>query len=260
MKTKWPALGFSCLLLAGAAVGVSPANAQVAQQSPVSAGAPLASISAVEVAQPGQQTTVRISGTGDLHYQISRLESPARLVLDFSETRLKVQKNKVQSDFSPVLDVRMGEPNSGQSRVVIDLVKQVPFSAQADGSNVTISFASSAISPSPLATPAAIRPARKSAQLKLTAVNAPNMPLPTWLTGQDMGFARPADKPAPPEPQNPQLSDSQVPAPAVVPEKKYTGDPISVNLKDVDLKDFFRLIHEISGLNVVLDPSVHVEP
>src|SRR5665213_3974314 len=53
------------------------------------------------------------------------------------------------------------------------------------------------------------------------------------------------------------MADSSVPAPAVVPEKKYTGDPISVNLKDVDLKDFFRLIHEISGLNVVLDPSVH---
>ena len=40
------------------------------------------------------------------------------------------------------------------------------------------------------------------------------------------------------------------------PEPKYTGEPISVNLKDVDLKDFFRLIHEISGLNVVLDPNV----
>jgi type IV pilus assembly protein PilQ len=39
-------------------------------------------------------------------------------------------------------------------------------------------------------------------------------------------------------------------------DAKYTGEPISVNLKDVDLKDFFRLIHEISGLNVVLDPNV----
>lgn len=36
----------------------------------------------------------------------------------------------------------------------------------------------------------------------------------------------------------------------------YTGEPISVNLKDVDLKDFFRLIHEISGLNIILDPNV----
>ncbi len=48
------------------------------------------------------------------------------------------------------------------------------------------------------------------------------------------------------------------PAPAqMAPRPKYTGEPISVNLKDVDLKDFFRLIHEISGLNIVLDPNVH---
>lgn len=47
----------------------------------------------------------------------------------------------------------------------------------------------------------------------------------------------------------------QTPAQAAAP-KAYSGEPISVNLKDVDLKDFFRLIHEISGLNVVLDPTV----
>ena len=36
----------------------------------------------------------------------------------------------------------------------------------------------------------------------------------------------------------------------------YDGEPISMNLKDVDLKDFFRFMHEISGFNVVLDPAV----
>jgi type IV pilus assembly protein PilQ len=82
------------------------------------------------------------------------------------------------------------------------------------------------------------------------------MPLPDYLTGTDIGFARPASGPAAPEAQNPPAADAQAPAPAPMPEKRYTGDPISVNLKDVDLKDFFRLIHEISGLNVVLDPSV----
>jgi type IV pilus assembly protein PilQ len=40
------------------------------------------------------------------------------------------------------------------------------------------------------------------------------------------------------------------------PSSRYSGEPISVNLKDVDLRDFFRLIHEISGLNVVVDPQV----
>ncbi len=48
----------------------------------------------------------------------------------------------------------------------------------------------------------------------------------------------------------------QAQQPPAVSGPKYTGEPISVNLKDVDLKDFFRLIHEISGLNVVLDPNV----
>jgi type IV pilus assembly protein PilQ len=36
----------------------------------------------------------------------------------------------------------------------------------------------------------------------------------------------------------------------------YTGELISLDLKDVDLKDFLRLIHELSGLNIVVDPNV----
>jgi len=39
-------------------------------------------------------------------------------------------------------------------------------------------------------------------------------------------------------------------------QPQYTGEPISLNLKDVDVKDFFRLIHEISGLNIIVDPNV----
>jgi type IV pilus secretin PilQ/predicted competence protein len=252
MKTNWPAFRSSCLLLAGVAVAILPARAQVAQQTPTGAALPLASISAVKVAQPDQQTTVRISGTGELHYQASRLDSPPRLVLDFADTRLNVENRKVTSDYSPVLDVRIGQPNPGRSRIVIDLAKQVPFSTQADGSNVTIFFTT----PASLATPAAMRPSKRPAPRRLVAVNVPNMPLPTWLTGKDMGFARPATEPVAPAAQNPSAAASQDMTPAPTPEKKYTGDPISVNLKDVDLKDFFRLIHEISGLNVVLDPSV----
>jgi len=178
MKTNWPALGFSCLWLAGAAIAVPPASAQVAQQTPESASAPLASISAVEVAEPGQHTTVRISGTGELHYRASRLDSPPRLVLDFADTRLNVQKMKVASDYAPVVDVRMGQPNPGQSRIVIDLAKQVPYNAQVDGADVTISFET----PAATAIPTALHPAKKPALRNLTAVNVPNMPLPTWLT------------------------------------------------------------------------------
>jgi type IV pilus assembly protein PilQ len=37
---------------------------------------------------------------------------------------------------------------------------------------------------------------------------------------------------------------------------RYTGEPISVNFPNLDLKEFFRVIQEVSGLNVVLDPAV----
>jgi type IV pilus assembly protein PilQ len=38
--------------------------------------------------------------------------------------------------------------------------------------------------------------------------------------------------------------------------QKYTGKRISLNFKDADLKDVFRIFHEISGYNIVLDPGV----
>lgn len=54
---------------------------------------------------------------------------------------------------------------------------------------------------------------------------------------------------------------AQQPAPAATTRAsctsgRYSGAPLNLDLKDLDVKDFFRLIHEISGLNVVLDPSV----
>lgn len=53
--------------------------------------------------------------------------------------------------------------------------------------------------------------------------------------------------------QSPGLATNEKSAGAALP---YHGAPISVNFKDVDLKDFFRLIHAVSGLNVVVDPNV----
>lgn len=39
-------------------------------------------------------------------------------------------------------------------------------------------------------------------------------------------------------------------------EKQYTGEPFSFDFKDIDIKDLFRFIADISGLNVILDPGV----
>ena len=250
MKIKSPAFGFGSLLLVSAAFAALPATAQDARQAAVSTMAQPASISEVAVVRAGQQTTVRISGTGDLRYTASRLDSPPRLVLDFSGAKMARGLRKISSEYAPVVAVRTGQPVPGTSRVVIDLAKPVPFSAEKDGSGVAITFAG----PAAQTAPSDFHPVRRPAKQVMASLRAPEMPLPSSLTDRNMGFARPANSPAMPEPQDaPAMPQAAAP---VSPDKKYTGDPISVNLKDVDLKDFFRLIHEISGLNVVLDPSV----
>ena len=118
-------------------------------------------------------------------------------------------------------------------------------------------------------------------------VPAPAAVLPTALTQTSAALAAPAPvetphapeapaakpivaaAPAPSNGANPGYTENSQPtintpsatsgaqqAPTPAPAGKYSGEPISVNLKDVDLRDFFRLIHEISGLNVVVDPAV----
>ncbi len=39
-------------------------------------------------------------------------------------------------------------------------------------------------------------------------------------------------------------------------EVQYTGQPISLSLKDADIKDVLRLFHDVSKLNIVVHPSV----
>jgi len=103
---------------------------------------------------------------------------------------------------------------------------------------------------------------------------APRFPLPSELTQPSAVLASLHEKSAPARPDSGSQQASQMAvqqattaATTVAAQQAsggsnapqaghYTGEPISVNLKDVDLKDFFRLIHEISGLNVVLDPNV----
>lgn len=39
-------------------------------------------------------------------------------------------------------------------------------------------------------------------------------------------------------------------------EKQYTGEPITLNLKDADVKDTLQKFSDLTGLNIVLDPDV----
>src|SRR5712664_3527707 len=282
MKTNWPAMQIGCLILASAALATSPCVAQT--QEPAGANATASVISSVAITQAPERASVRVEGEGPLEVHAARVQDPDRLVLDFRGTRLAVRKTVIPGVSAPVRGVRLGQFRPDVARVVIDLTAASPYQISRDGLSVVVSFETVTQSPSasaPILKAASEkipveRPAFRydvsgpraaaASSAKLRKISAPRFALPGELTQPSVvlasfgGSTEPA-RPTPREAAQQQsgnaaatVASSQTPASSAA--AKYTGEPISVNLKDVDLKDFFRLIHEISGLNVVLDPAV----
>jgi len=110
------------------------------------------------------------------------------------------------------------------------------------------------------AVPQQEQPAVTPPQEQAPAPQATNPPAPAAAPTTQPQTAEPSPTAsAPPAATIPAAMPSAKPAEAqggAAGNVRYSGEPISVNLKDVDLRDFFRLIHEISGLNVVVDPNV----
>jgi type IV pilus assembly protein PilQ len=287
MKTNWPALRHGYLILASVALAASPALAQT--QAAAGATSTSAVISSVAITQAPERSAVRVEGEGRLDVHAGRMQNPDRLVLDFAGARLAVQKTVIPGNSAPVRGVRLGQYRPDVARVVVDLTTATPYQVSRDGEAVVISFEAPASTPlqpvssvttltsrqneksrpefNYIAASPRVAVARSSKNLK---TSAPRFALPSELTQPSVTLATFSDK----EPVRPDSSTQQAAAQQAVqqagaaastmaqapaapaPAGKYTGEPISVNLKDVDLKDFFRLIHEISGLNVVLDPAV----
>ena len=57
-------------------------------------------------------------------------------------------------------------------------------------------------------------------------------------------------------PQGEDLPEADNTTEETIPEKKYTGEKISIDFQDVDLTHVFRLIADISGYNIVVSPDV----
>jgi len=294
MKTNWPALRCGFLILSSAALSLSPALAQT--QEPAGATATSAVISSVAITQAPERASVRVEGEGKLDVHATAMQNPDRLVLDFSGARLAVSKTVIPGTAEPVRAVRLGQYRPNVARVVVDLSDVAPYQIARDGSAVVIQFDVQPHEPSvPAASPTTLTAAsEQKARFEYTAtaphakarhtdslqVAAPRFALPGELTQPSVVLASYIGEHQPAAPAKTQeaaqqaiqqsnaaantiaasaAQAQQVPTQtqaASTPAGRYTGEPISVNLKDVDLRDFFRLIHEISGLNVVLDPAV----
>jgi len=291
MKTNWPALRHGYLILASVALATSPVFAQ----TPAGATAAGAVISSVAITQAPERSAVRVEGEGRLDVHAGRMQNPERLVLDFAGARLAVQKTVIPGISAPVRGVRIGQYRPDVARVVVDLTTVTPYRVARDGDAVVIYFENPSTTPVEPASSGATLTSEQNEKprqefdyrtapprmvagrsSKDSKIPAPRFALPGELTQPSVTLASFNEKKEPVRPDSTtqqaaqqavqqantaataMAASSQAQAPAVTatPAGKYTGEPISVNLKDVDLKDFFRLIHEISGLNVVLDPAV----
>jgi type IV pilus assembly protein PilQ len=284
MKTNWPAFRGGCLIVASIVLGGGPAV--VRAQEPAGATSTAAVISSVAITQEPQRAAIRVEGAGRLDVHAARMQNPERLVLDFSGARLDVQKTAIPGVSAPVRGVRMGQFRPDIARVVVDLTQETPYQIAHDGDAVVVYFQMQAPSDSNLVAPVnstAVAPASRTIaydakaphtapSAKVSNAPAPRFSLPNELTQPSIVLASmhdENDQPAPPastqQASQQAMQQAATAATTVAAQQavasapaaaRYTGEPISVNLKDVDLKDFFRLIHEISGLNVVLDPNV----
>src|SRR5882762_5234244 len=290
MKTNWPALRHGYLILASMAL----ANSPVLAQSPAGTTVTAAVISSVAITQAPERAAVRVEGEGRLDVHAGRMQNPDRLVLDFAGARLAVQKTVIPGISDPVRGVRVGQYRPDVARVVVDLTAATPYQVSRDGEAVVIYFESPSTTPVESLPSTTILTSRQNEKtrpefhysvapprlvaghsVKDLKISAPRFALPGELTQPSITLASFSEKKGPVRPDSTtqkaaqqavqqantaatmvtssQAQAAAAPSPAA---GKYTGEPISVNLKDVDLKDFFRLIHEISGLNVVLDPAV----
>ncbi len=240
--------------------------------------------------------SVEMTTKGAIAPKVETLSSPDRLVVDLPNTVLATAGGRITVGADGVKSVRMGTDAQAMTRVVVDLERPAKYElVPGPGQKLTLKIGdrtpvTAAAAPVEKAnTPApAFADNQKVAQEPVKAAQAFVVLSPAYAPKKDN--ADPAGKATTaaskfverPEgnllPQaNGSMQEAQGAAPAAstiepavnlaaeqkakthsaTSGPKYTGEPISVNLKDVDLKDFFRLIHEISGLNVVLDPDVH---
>jgi type IV pilus assembly protein PilQ len=208
---------------------------------------------------------------GPASFSTFELTDPARLVVDVDNVVNEVLTSRISVGEEPVRRVRVSqfqvEPDL-ISRAVFDLNGPASYEVQPTAEGLEITFQRATVPPVPQ---------MELAQAQVDTEAEVDVPEPQPEAEPQ---AELADVEGPVEEPEVDAEDyayyneaqfSAAPAGGVKPaagltfESKtlsddrpmYSGRRISLELVDADLKQVFRLFHEISGLNFVLDPSVN---
>jgi type IV pilus assembly protein PilQ len=224
----------------------------VAEAAPPVPGARASKIVGLTYAEEKGQLAFTVRADGSLRYQDFFLGNPDRLVVDFADVSSRSPVRNLEVNNGPVRKARLAQFSASSPRVarlVLDLSARAPYRIVEGSDGVKILFGEGQTpAPAPLA---ALRPEAEpdpdaaASAMPAVAIPVAAVPLP----------ALPAPAPAAlPEPQiAPASMESTI---ATGGRKVYTGHPISLDFKDGDLQDIFRLFADISGLNVVVNPGV----
>jgi type IV pilus assembly protein PilQ len=273
---------------------VAPEAPVVAQAAAAPSASPVL-IRNISVVQGANGMEVSISPNTSTPASAMALSGPDRLVIDLPNALPAVKTKEILVNSPDVKAVRISryQENPPVTRVVVDLAGAHDFQLVPSDRDLVVKLQATAVAKAAPTTPVVeAKPvvAREEAPAvtvpATTETKEPAQPFVMVDAEKPVQMAKPEsaarsldaasvmattiakdkiDAPVPVAasmpPQNSAMNPAQEQqaqqrAPQQTSGPRYTGEPISVNLKDVDLKDFFRLIHEISGLNVVLDPSV----
>jgi type IV pilus assembly protein PilQ len=236
----------------------------------------------VRASRTSAATTVTLMGNGRLTPAdvTESEEQPRRLVLDFPNVTSKAPPQTIV-DGPLVKRVRVGVNSRTPlvTRVVMEVADGATYHvarAGTDGSDLAVIFepaqASSTVlvaaplggapreDPEPdiplaqaIANAAALTPKETPIAAAITPakpVPAPARPAPAAARQQSAPLAPP---PAPPLLPNQQVISGGT-------ERQYKGTPITLDFSGADLRSVLRYFNEISGLNIIIDPSVPATP
>jgi len=160
---------------------------------------------------------VTIKGNGAMSPSVFTLKD--RIVIDIPDVTMKaVVPDTVMA---PVKGLRVGK-HKDKTRLVLDLKKTVGFDVTSIRDTITIAI--------------------QSPEMVVAKREAPEPGIEKKEAGEGIG---PAAKEA-----------AEAKEPETLVEGKYTGKKISLDFQDADIVPIFRLLADISGYNIVVDPNV----
>ena len=232
---------------------------------------------------------VSVATSTRLTYQDFRLENPARLVVDFlnAENRVPFLNLPIGTEGVKRLRVRQFQSADPKvARMVIDLAEdqgeyrilaaddslKIVFPGAARGANSRARAESAPKAPAAApdkavpaaapekAAPAAADPAPQQPAgpfiSDLAVSEIPRSALAATEAVRQVAPPRqPAIKSASPAPPA-EVSHTPVLTLSPTPGSKYTGQPLTLDLVNISLVDFFRLMSEEGGVNIVMDPEI----